>query len=88
VIGNILAGLLSPYLDLEDVEAERMTAERTAEATKLDEMLAEQESMRVISRLDDDIELILYQSPAPEWWSEQTGFAPGMETMLVSVGKV
>ena len=46
--------------------------ERAAEATELDEMLAEQESMEASSRLDDDSNLVSYQSPASEWRSEQT----------------
>ena len=56
----MLAGMLSPYSDAHDVEAERMTEERAAEATELDEMLAEQESTREINRIDDDSDLVLY----------------------------
>jgi hypothetical protein len=39
-----------------------MAEEREVEATDLDGMLAEQESMSEISRLDDDSDLVLYQS--------------------------
>ena len=53
----MLAGMLSSYSDAEDVEAERMTEERAAEADGLDEMLAEQESIDENSRLDDDSNL-------------------------------
>ena len=46
-LGSMLACLLSPYSDEDDVEAEKMMEEREAEASELDEMLAEQESMYV-----------------------------------------
>ena len=63
----MLAGLLSPYSDAEEVDDEKMVEERAAEATELDEMLASQESMEASSRLDDDSNLVLYyQSPASE----------------------
>jgi hypothetical protein len=56
-LGSMLAGLLSAYSDEDDVEAERMTEERAAEADGLDEMLAMQESIDENSRLDDDSNL-------------------------------
>ena len=83
----MLAGLLSPYSDAEEVDDEKMVEERAAEATELDEMLASQESMEASSRLDDDSNLVLYQSLAFERRSEQTGLTPGMRTMIVSVGE-
>jgi hypothetical protein len=64
-LGSMLAGLLSPYLDEEEVEAEKMAEERAAESSELDEMLAEQESMNEMSRLDGGSDLELYQSHAP-----------------------
>jgi ribonuclease HI len=85
-LGSMLACLLSPYSDEEDVEAEKMMEERAAEASELDEMLAEQESMNVMRRPDGDSDLDLYQSPALERRSGQTGLTPGMKTMIVSVG--
>ena len=63
-----------------------MMEERTAKASELDEMLAEQESMNVMRRPDGDSDLNLYQSPALERRSGQTGLTPGMKTMIVSVG--
>ena len=70
----MLAGLLSPYSvhsDAEEVDDEKMVEERVAEVTELDEMLAEQESTKASIRLDDDSNLVLYQSPASERRSEQ-----------------
>ena len=71
----------------EEEEDEKMMEERAAEATELDEMLAEQESMEASSRLNDDSDLVLYQSPATERRSEQTGLTREMRTMIVSVGE-
>ena len=85
-LGSMLAGLLSAYLGEEDVDAEKMMKERAAKASKLDEMLAEQESLFVPSRLDGDSDLDLYQPLALVWRPEQTGLTPGMRTMIVSVG--
>ena len=82
-----MAGLLSPYSDAEEVDDEKMVEERSTEVIELDEMLAEQESMEASSRLDDDSNLVLYQSHASELRSEQTGLTPGMRTMIVSVGE-
>jgi hypothetical protein len=56
-LGSMLAGLLSPYSDEEEVDAVKMTEERVAEASELDEILAEQESMNEMSRLDGDSDL-------------------------------
>ena len=39
------------------------------------------------SRLNDDSNLVLYQSPATKRRSEQTGLTPEMRTMIVSVGE-
>ena len=39
-MGSMLAAMLSPYSDVEDVDAEKMAEERAAEETELDEMLA------------------------------------------------
>ena len=64
------------YLDVEHVDVEKTAEERAAEAVELDELLAEQESMGKISRLDDDGSLVLYQSPASERRSDQTGLTP------------
>ena len=61
--------------------------ERAAEATELDEMLAQQESTEASSRLNDDRNLVLYQSPATERRSAHTGLTPGLRTMIVSVGE-
>ena len=83
----MLASLLSPYSDAEEVDGEKMVEERAAEVTELDEMLAEQVSMEASSRLDDDSNLVLYQSHASERRSEQTGLTPRMRTMIVSVGE-
>ena len=83
----MLAGLLSPYSDAEEVDDEKMVEERAAEVTELDEMLAEQESMAESSRPNDDSNLVLYQSNAFERRSEQIGLTPGMRTMIVSVGE-
>ena len=44
-LGSMLAGLLSPYSDVEGMDEVKMVEERAAEVTELDEMLAEQESM-------------------------------------------
>ena len=85
-LGSMLAGLLSPYSDEDDVEEERMEVERVADGEDLDEMLTEQESTDKNSRRDDDSNLELYQSPAFERRSAQTGLTPGMRTMIVSVG--
>jgi ribonuclease HI len=85
-LGSMLAGLLSPYPDEDDVEEERMEVERVADGEDLDEMLTEQESTNKNSRLDDDSNLELYQSPAFERRSAQTGLTPGMRTMIVSMG--
>ena len=65
-LDSMLAGLLSPYSDAEEVDDEKMVEERAAEVTELDEMLAEQKSTEASSRLDDDSDLVLYQSPATE----------------------
>ena len=85
-LGSMLACLLSPYSDEDDVEAEKMMEEREAEASELDEMLAEQESMYEMRRPDGDSDLDLYQSPALVRRSGQTRLMPGMRTMIVSVG--
>ena len=82
-----MTGLLSPYSDAEEVDDEKIVEEREAEVTELDEMLAEQKSMEAPSRLDDDSNLVLYQSHASERRSEQTGLTPRMRTMIVSVGE-
>ena len=70
----------------EEEDDEKMTEEWVAEVTVLDEILAEQESTEASSRLNDDSNLVLYQSPATEWRSEQTGLTPGLRTMIVSMG--
>jgi hypothetical protein len=49
-LGSMLACVLSPDSDEDDVEAEKMMGEREAEASELAEMLAEQESMYEMSR--------------------------------------
>ena len=85
-LGSMLAGLLSPYSDEDDVEVEKMEEERVADGEELDKMLTEQELTDKNSRLDDDSNLELYQSPAFVRRSAQTGLTPGMRTMIVSVG--
>jgi hypothetical protein len=82
----MLACVLNPYSDEDDVEVEKMMEERDVEASVLDEMLAEQESMYEMRRPDGDSDLDLYQSPALVWGPEQRGLTPGMRTMIVSVG--
>ena len=57
----------------EEEDDEKMMEERVAEVTELDEMLAEQESTEASSRLNDDSNLVSYQSLATERRSEQTG---------------
>jgi hypothetical protein len=85
-LGSMLACLLSPYSDEDDVEVETMMEEREVEASELDEMLVEQESMYEMRRPDGDSDLDLYQSHALVQWSGQTCLTPGMRTMIVSVG--
>ena len=86
-LGSVL--LASAWADEseEEEDDEKMMEERVAEVTELDEMLAERESTEASSRLNDDSDLVLYQSPATERRSEQTGLTPGMRTMIVSVGE-
>ena len=54
----------------EEEDDEKMMEEWVVEVTELDEMLAEQESTEASNRLDDDSDLVLYQSPATERRSE------------------
>ena len=72
-LGSVL--LASAWADEseEEEDDEKMMEERVAEVTELDEMLAEQESTEASSRLNDDSNLVSYQSLATERRSEQTG---------------
>ena len=65
-LGSVL--LASAWADepKEEEDDAKMMEERAAEVTELDEMLAEQKSTKAPRRLDDDSNLVLYQSHASE----------------------